>query len=107
MKDVAFVFALGLFISIQTAASFKFSSTRRPVIHSHGFSGLRSNSLQMVSTPHGGKVYPIFNYALIFVSFILFFVQLYRQFIYSQSLVGQYYGGGQQSEKRIDRVLRY
>eukprot|EP01036_Dinobryon_divergens_P029684 gene29684-38813_t len=56
MRDVAFVLALGLYASIQTAVSFKFLSTRRSVIHSQGFSGLRSTSLQMVSTPHGGKL---------------------------------------------------
>lgn len=76
MKDVAFVFALGLYASIQTAVSFKFSSTRRSVIHSEGFSGLRSTSLQMVSTPHGGKVSPISSkYACtVIIYFAYFFV---------------------------------
>ena len=64
MRDVAFVLALGLYASIQTAVSFKFLSTRRSVIHSQGLSGLRSTSLKMVSTPHGGKVPPIYKMRL-------------------------------------------
>lgn len=55
-KVASLALSLGLFIYMQSAASFRLSSSMRPVINSHSLSGLRSSSLQMVSTPHGGKV---------------------------------------------------